>query len=70
MRTGCVTTSRFSDLERRLLKSLTEGEPSKLIARELAISEASLYRRVKSLQRKLGADLRAADKILAGKKAF
>jgi len=51
------TSSKFFDispLEQRLLAELVEETPSKMIAKQLGVNEATLYRHMKSLYRKLG----------------
>lgn len=44
----------LSPLKRRLLTELVRDTPSKMIAQQFAISEASLCQHVRSLYRKLG----------------
>ena len=41
--------------EREILGCLTKGEPNKLIARKLAITEATIKVHVKAILRKIGA---------------
>jgi len=45
----------ISPLEQRILRELAKEVPSKMIAQQLRISEASLFHCIKSLCRKLGA---------------
>jgi len=57
----------LSPLKRRLLKELARDTPSKMIAQQFAISEASLRQHVRSLYRKLGLTGRIEAKRWAGR---
>ena len=68
MNQGSDPSSQLSDEEAALLLAVAHGHAAQRIARSLALSEATLRRRLRKVQKKLGANSRINAVYLAAKR--